>query len=181
MADTLSLHSAPATSQEPLESEPSFFRCQPAGSDSLCLPPHSGAPLPGSVPPVSFGNSLHLRFLWYFLCLKSFPKSLPPKWPQPQLLISLAYFQPLGYSSHFISSRRLPPTTYSSKSDTCLRLLLSPRESSCYSTCYSPPQQELSKFSFTSLFISRVWTGAPTSTVEEQVEERTPTQAGRKL
>ena len=47
-------------------------------------------------------------------------------------------------------------------------------------TSYSPLQQELSVF-FHFIIYFMCMDGSPTSTVEEQMEERTPTQAGRKL
>ena len=90
---------------------------------SLCLPPHSEAS------PSRFNATC--QSLWqppsqvpliFFLFRRLSPNPCPSNGHNHNSLISLAYFQPLGYSFHFISSRRLPPTAYSSNSDTCLWL-----------------------------------------------------------
>ena len=103
------------------------------------------------------------------------PNPCPSNGHNHNSLISLAYFQPLGYSFHFISSRRLPPTAYSSNSDTCLWLPV-PQRGFLLQHLVNLLRSKSYQLSFLHFIIYFVrMDGSPTSIVEEQMEERAPT------
>ena len=88
-------------------------------------------------------------------------------------------FSACGLQLPFYFFKETTTSTYSSKSDTCLWLPV-PQRGFLLQHPVSPPQRELSVF-FRFMIYFMCMDGSPASTADEQMEERTPAQAGREL